>query len=95
MTHYLATYDISSDKKRIKLAKILNDYGRRVQESVFEIPEIKKHAWRECMDRINKNIKLTGDESIRIYSFCDECRRKIKILGKGKKAMDVKDVYIF
>ena len=33
---YVISYDIVSDKLRNKVAKILLDYGKRVQYSVFE-----------------------------------------------------------
>ena len=33
---YIAVYDISDDKERAKAAKILEGFGERVQESVFE-----------------------------------------------------------
>lgn len=33
---YTISYDIPDDKRRLKIAKILLDYGPRVQYSVFE-----------------------------------------------------------
>ena len=33
---YLISYDISNDKRRLKVMKALEDYGTRVQYSVFE-----------------------------------------------------------
>ncbi|MBQ0724753.1 MAG: CRISPR-associated endonuclease Cas2 [Cycloclasticus sp.] len=37
MKHYLVCYDISDNKNRLKLSKLLRFYGVRVQKSVFEI----------------------------------------------------------
>ncbi len=34
--HYVAVYDISSNKERTKVAKILSGFGFRVQQSAFE-----------------------------------------------------------
>ena len=34
--HYTVAYDITDDKRRNKVAKILKDFGKRVQYSVFE-----------------------------------------------------------
>ena len=34
---YLVTYDITDDQRRTKVAKILEDFGDRVQYSVFEM----------------------------------------------------------
>jgi CRISPR-associated protein Cas2 len=37
MSLYIAAYDSSRDSARSQVAKVLLGYGRRVQESVFEI----------------------------------------------------------
>ncbi len=95
MNNYLITYDISNNRKRNKVAKILNDYGCRVQKSVFELAEIKESVWEECFSRLKKHAKLAKGESIRIYKLCESCRNKIEQLGDGKKPMDVPQVYIF
>lgn len=54
MVLYVVTYDIPSDKRRQKVAKLLEGYGRRVQYSVFECllsevkyEELQKRLWPE------------------------------------------------
>ncbi|ADB15820.1 CRISPR-associated protein Cas2 [Pirellula staleyi DSM 6068] len=37
MSLYLASYDISDDKRRAKVARFLLQFGARLQKSVFEI----------------------------------------------------------
>ncbi len=37
MSVYVAAYDISHPGRRQRVAQILQDYGRRVQKSVFEV----------------------------------------------------------
>ena len=37
MTRYIATYDISDDLQRSRIARVLEDYGYRIQLSVFEM----------------------------------------------------------
>ena len=34
--HYTVAYDITDDKRRNRVAKILKDFGTRIQYSVFE-----------------------------------------------------------
>ncbi|HIQ36430.1 MAG TPA: CRISPR-associated endonuclease Cas2 [Desulfocapsa sulfexigens] len=34
--HYILVYDISNNKERSKTSKVLEGFGKRVQESVFE-----------------------------------------------------------
>ncbi|MBW1990880.1 MAG: CRISPR-associated endonuclease Cas2, partial [Deltaproteobacteria bacterium] len=33
---WVVSYDIVDDRRRLRLAKLLTDYGHRVQKSVFE-----------------------------------------------------------
>ncbi|VTS05373.1 CRISPR-associated endonuclease Cas2 [Tuwongella immobilis] len=37
MSRYVAAYDIARNSRRDRVARILREYGRRVQRSVFEI----------------------------------------------------------
>ena len=37
MSQYLAAYDISDDRRRTRVARLLLQYGQRLQKSVFEI----------------------------------------------------------
>ena len=67
----LIIYDITDNKKRLKLAKFLQGYGFRVQKSAFEAM-IKKDRYNKLVDEIRKY--ASGDDSIRIY----------KIIGKGQ-----------
>lgn len=34
---YIAAYDISDDRRRVAISKVLRRYGERIQESVFEL----------------------------------------------------------
>jgi CRISPR-associated endonuclease Cas2 len=43
-------------------------------------------------DRIDKII-VEKEDSIRIYSFCANCEREIRVIGKGKVTKN-EDVYI-
>ena len=37
MSLHVAAYDVADDARRVRLAKVLLRYGRRVQQSVFEV----------------------------------------------------------
>ena len=64
---YIVAYDISDDKKRNKLSTLLNNYGIRVQYSLYEI-EINKTKLKHLINKI-KEQKLfdTQSDSIRFY----------------------------
>ena len=92
--HFLITYDITSNRMRLNVARILDDFGDRVQESVFELPNLDALNWNKCLKRLKDKIKLTGTDSIRVYILCDSCRKKIMLLGHGPKPMDDPDVIV-
>jgi len=43
----LVSYDIPNDRRRVKIAKTLEDFGDRVQYSVFECDLEQEHFERE------------------------------------------------
>lgn len=90
--NFVIAYDISNDKKRLKISKTLEDYGDRIQESVFELTGIDNILWKRCQERLKK-IELEDTDSIRIYQICEKCRKTVQILGHGR-AFHEPEVYI-
>ena len=88
---YVISYDIPDDRRRVKLAKILLDFGDRVQYSVFETLLDQKLFYR-LLQRVNDTIDKQED-SVRIYPLCATCENGAMIIGQGKIIED-KDVYI-
>lgn len=83
---YLISYDIKDDKRRTKIAKVLVDIGDRVQYSVFEcIIDEKRLA--ESIYKI-KNLILEKEDSVRVYSLCGDCVKKVRIYGTGRISED-------
>lgn len=83
---YLISYDIKDDKRRTKIAKALVDIGDRVQYSVFECI-IDEKRLTKSMNKINKLI-LAKEDSVRVYSLCGDCVKKVKIYGTGRISED-------
>lgn len=88
----LVTYDISDDRRRTRLAKMLKDYGERVQYSVFEC---------NLNDKLLNNMKKRAEklldkelDSLRIYKLTDLQKQEVEIIGNGKVIEDDKDTYI-
>lgn len=88
---YLVSYDIPDDKRRLKIAKTIKDFGDRVQYSVFECI-LDGDLLEKMVARLEKIIEETED-SIRIYALCAQCEKNIQILGKGC-ITEEQDVYI-
>ena len=78
---YAISYDIMDDRRRLKVANILKDYGERVQLSVFEV-NIEPDQLERLKERVTKILDLEED-TLRIYPLCGTCVTKVKILGQG------------
>ncbi|GHT28363.1 CRISPR-associated endoribonuclease Cas2 3 [Planctomycetales bacterium] len=80
--YYTVSYDITDNKRRRHINKILLDYGQRVQYSVFEM-DISEKLASEMKDRLAAEID-SGTDSIRIYPLCNRCKERVLILGAGE-----------
>ncbi len=79
---WLLAYDIRDDRRRTRIARLMESLGERVQNSVFE-------AWltpdelQRILQKSEKVMKMEED-SLRIYALCEACRPRMKRLGQGK-----------
>lgn len=89
---FLISYDIPDNKRRTKLAKILEDYGERVQYSVFECRLTAKQIAKLTQEL--KGVLVEKEDSIRIYRLCAACEPEIKALGQAKPPAEEPTVYI-
>lgn len=65
MAVYLICYDISDDRLRDEVSRVLQEYGNRVQRSVFEV------ALRGETERETLRAQL---REVRFYRLCERCR---------------------
>ncbi len=87
----LVAYDIKADRRRNRIARTMEDYGSRVQYSVFEC-----NLNGKLLERMkNKLVSIIDDEcdKVRIYKLCNGCVKSVQIFGHGKVTED-EDVYI-
>jgi len=75
------SYDISEDKRRTKIHKILKSYGQWMQFSLFEC-ELNDAQYSKLRSRLSKLIK-PNEDSIRFYFLCGGCQPKIERIGGG------------
>jgi CRISPR-associated protein Cas2 len=94
---YLFCYDFPSDKegnrRRAKLAKLLEGHGNRVQYSVFE----GRFKNQEDMDKLIKKIEkivVKSQDSLRVYPLPLNVEKEILIFGEGE-VFHRDDVYVF
>ena len=80
--HYTIAYDITDDKRRNKVAKILKDFGKRVQYSVFEC-NVDRQAFLRLQNRLEKAMNMSED-TITFYYLCAACEKQIERIGLNK-----------
>jgi len=72
--NYVVVYDVVDNKKRKQIADILNEYGVRVNYSVFEI-KIKKTELKKVVLKL-LDILEKKEDSLRFYHICKNCEMK-------------------
>lgn len=80
--HYTVAYDITDDRRRNRVAKILQDFGTRVQYSIFEC-NTDRRALLRLQNRLEKAIDLQADTVI-FYHLCAACEKQIERIGQEK-----------
>jgi len=89
---YLVTYDIMCDKTRDKVAACLEDFGDRVQLSVFEV-DVDAALYQRMVTRLKSLIDPEKD-SVRIYPICASCAGKLTVLGVAQVVGDPEVIVI-
>jgi len=89
----LFVYDISSDKRRNKVHKLLSQYGVAVQESAFEA-RLERGEKQYLLDELAKIIDATED-SLHVYPLPKDVEPKIVELGKPRPPVVAEDYFIF
>ncbi len=82
MSIYIVSYDINPDKRRTKVAKVLEGYGSRVQRSVFEC-DLTTQQFTQLRRRLGKLLKPDEGDNVRIYRLCAACVGEVEIIGTG------------
>ncbi|GBD34779.1 CRISPR-associated endoribonuclease Cas2 [bacterium HR35] len=87
---YIISYDISENKIRNRLVRILEKYGERVQYSVFEF-ELDNDAFRNLLSELKVNGFLRRSKNYKLYIYClkPHLVKKIKRVG-NKPFLDSK-----
>lgn len=87
----LVAYDIANDKRLRRVAVIMEDYGARVQRSVFEC-RINGERLSALMKKI-KGVINRREDRVQIYRLCAACRQRFDERGEGRLSTDA-EVYI-
>ena len=86
--YVLVTYDVSTmtpaGRGRLRrIAKVCENYGMRVQNSVFEL-SVEPDQWISCRGQLCREINPKED-SLRFYFLGRNWRRRVEHVGLAEK----------
>ena len=82
----VVTYDITDDKRRLHVSDELENFGARVNFSVFEC-HLEAESLTDLKQRLAEKIN-SSEDNVRYYVLCDACLKKVEIHGKGQVTQD-------
>lgn len=89
---YVVAYDIPDDRRRNRVAKLLEGHGERVQYSLFECrltaAQFKK-LWQELGERTDED-----EDSLRAYRLCSRCTGWARTRGPAVQVAEVPEVFV-
>ncbi len=89
---YVIAYDVVNDKRRNRVARLLEGHGERVQYSVFEC-QLTAKQFNDLWKELSRLVKLEED-SLRAYRLCPTCAGWLKTAGQAVRVEDVPEVLI-
>lgn len=88
----LVAYDISDPKRLARIAKYCEDFGGRVQYSVFELrlsQELFEQFWQGLLKRIDEKT-----DRVVAYRICRDCARRVYTGGTMVVTQDPPPAFI-
>jgi CRISPR-associated protein Cas2 len=79
---FVLAYDMTDDKRRAKIAKLMEAVGERVQGSVFEA-YLNRTELEKLLKRVKK-VLSEKEDSLRIYYLCEACHQKPLMIGHSQ-----------
>jgi len=84
---YIIAYDIADNKRRLRVAKTLESWGYRIQESVFQL-RLDSATLARVRSRLAALIS-DSEDVIHIYPICSSCADRP---GADRAAIALDDV---
>ena len=75
----IVVYDISENKRRERLRKMLKSFGNAVQKSVFECDLSIRQL--EKMEKLIRSIIQPAEDNVRYYKICRNCAGEVEVFG--------------
>lgn len=75
----IVAYDIADPRRLNRVARVMKDYGRRVQKSIFEV-EASEVAFAEMRRRAERVMDLEED-GVKFFPLCERCADTLVSIG--------------
>lgn len=75
---FVIAYDVTSDDRRERLARVLLGYGMRVQRSVFEV-NLEPTELPRMLERLRPLLDVDRD-ALRCYRLCGQCAQEAEVI---------------
>ncbi len=89
----IVAYDIADPKRLNRVAKIIKDYGTRVQKSIFEV-KLDDNRFMEMKARIEGEIE-PAEDGVKYFPLCEKCAGTIENIGNGIFIDPDKEFYVY
>jgi CRISPR-associated protein Cas2 len=89
----LVCYDIADPRRLSRVAKILEDYGQRVQKSVFEV-HVGRSSFRIMKRRIDTEIE-PAEDGVKYFCMCRRCSYNAEFMGVGAPLLHISPCLVF
>lgn len=76
-------YDVTNDRRRTRVSNFLEDYGTRVNYSVFEC-ELERDEFAHVQAQLTDLIDTHKDRIV-FYRLCEGCRMRRSTIGAVQK----------
>ena len=88
----VVVYDITCPRRIAKVAKIIKDYGLRVQKSIFEVT-VNPVLFEEMKMRI-EGVIVPESDGVKYFPVCEKCAGTVEIIGQGRFTDPDEEYYI-
>jgi CRISPR-associated protein Cas2 len=85
---YVVVYDVEDDRARVRIAKVMERFGVRVQKSVFECRLEAKDLERLTRALTRELTRVGGAGNVRLYRLCADCYGASQGIGELAKGLD-------
>jgi len=89
----IVAYDIADPRRLSRIAKVMLDYGVRVQKSIFELT-VTASAFREMKARVEKII-IAEEDGVKYFPLCEKCAGTVEIIGQGQFTDPDREYYVY